>query len=76
MIHHFQLVFFQGLGVGITHFSCTLVVPHYFEKYRPIALGISFCGLPVGNMVFPWINTQLNEFYGWRGAVIILSGKM
>ena len=39
----------------------------YFEKYRPLAFGLSMSGGGVGNMAFPWITSALIQQYGWRG---------
>ncbi len=50
-----------------------MVIEEYFERLRPLALGIAACGGSFGNMAFPWITKALFESYGWRGKVIIMN---
>ncbi|XP_062614610.1 monocarboxylate transporter 6-like isoform X2 [Saccostrea cucullata] len=64
-----------GLGIG---FSCltvtsTIMVGEYFEKRRPMALILSVLGGGVGIVAFPYIFTHLNQTYGLRGTLLILS---
>ncbi len=51
----------------------TLVITDYFDKYRPLAFAIATCGIPVGNMVYPWLSRSLMMTYGWRGSLLITS---
>ena len=39
---NFDLVL--GNGVGLTHLTGNLVIPLHFEKYRPLAFGLSLAG--------------------------------
>ena len=49
-------------------YNCGVVVINaYFNKYRPLALGLSLTGGAVGNIVFPWVTTGLISEFGWRG---------
>lgn len=47
----------------------------YFEKKRPLAVGIGMCGTGVGTFVFGPVSTFLLKQFGWKGAHYIL-GKM
>ena len=61
------LVNYLGLGFGLVYNCGVVVINAYFEKYRPLALGLSLTGGAVGNMVFPWLTTGLISEFGWRG---------
>ena len=56
-----------GLGSGLVFIASITVIGVYFEKYRPIAFGLSGAGIGVGNICFAWVNETLIEVYGWRG---------
>ncbi|XP_072036207.1 monocarboxylate transporter 13-like [Amphiura filiformis] len=50
------------------------VVPEYFDKYYKAAVGIYACGTGLGIVILPIITQLLLDLYGWRGALLILSG--
>ncbi len=56
-----------GFGCGIAFTGGVVVIEEYFQKWRPLALGVAACGGSFGNMAFPWITKALLEIYGWRG---------
>ncbi len=74
MIFEFSLNFFAGIGSGFAYTCAVVAVGIYFEKYRPIAFGLSTLGIGVATMCFPWITSALIAHYGWRGALMITSG--
>ena len=43
---------FLGLGTGLIHLTGFLVIPLYFDKYRPIAFGISTAGNDLHDLRF------------------------
>ena len=47
----------------------------YFERRRPIAVGIGMCGTGVGTFVFGPLSQYLLEHMDWKSAHFIL-GKM
>lgn len=49
-------------------------VTTYFEKYRSVAVGIGVSGSGLGTFVFAPLVAFLNQEYGWRGTLMVLSG--
>ena len=50
------------------------VIPDYFDKYYTIAVGIYSCGTGLGMMILPILTQFFLDTYGWRGAILLLSG--
>lgn len=64
----------SGFGVSIPYFNSTVVVANYFDKRRALATGIAECGAGAGTVVFAPLTLFLVSSFGWRGALLILSG--
>ena len=57
-------------------YHCVYVmIGHYFEKRRALATGIVSCGSSVGTFIFAPLSVSVIEYYGWKGAMLILSGR-
>ena len=63
-----------GLGFSIPYLNSVVVVTSYFESKNTIAIGISQSGAGLGALIFAPLYEYLIEIYGWRGAVMIISG--
>ena len=50
------------------------MVGFYFNKRRALATGIAVCGSGIGAFVFSPLTETTIRAYGWRGALMILSG--
>ena len=50
------------------------MVGYYFDKKRAFATGIAVCGSGTGGFVFAPLCVVLLEYYGWRGALWVVSG--
>ena len=50
------------------------VVPDHFDKYYTFAVGIYSCGTGLGMMILPILTQFFLDTYGWRGAILLLSG--
>ncbi|XP_075167416.1 tarag [Haematobia irritans] len=55
-----------GPGLSMIWVSSQLIIGYYFEKYRPIANGLSCSGAGVGIMIFAYMNNVLVRRLGWR----------
>lgn len=66
--------FFGGLGFGLIYLPAVVCVGYYFETKRSLATGIAVCGSGVGTFVFAPLAVYLVDYYGWRGAHLILAG--
>lgn len=69
------LIFFSGIGLSTIYIPAVIVVGFYFEKWRALATGISMCGSGVGTFLFAPLSTYFISQYGWRGTLLINSGK-
>lgn len=50
------------------------VVAFYFDKRLSLATGLAVCGSDIVTFIFAPITQYLINEYGWRGAMLILSG--
>ncbi len=67
-----------GIGTGMATSLMTLVgytiIPHYFDKKRGMALGLTQAGVGISLFVFSALNGFLVSMYGVQGALLILTG--
>lgn len=62
------------MGVGLATAAAFVSLNHYFKKRRGQAVGLSMAGTAIGMLIMPQLVTLLLENYGFRGAVLVLSG--
>ncbi len=70
-VHLWQLCLIFGLVIAISAqmmggVSAQALVVNWFEKKRPLALGISLLGLSASGLVMPHVATYFGESGGWR----------
>ncbi|ELT92499.1 hypothetical protein CAPTEDRAFT_211343 [Capitella teleta] len=74
----YSLFLFYGVisavGAGSIFIPTSVIVQQHFTTKRALAAGIASSGLSVGSLVSTPFIHQLSAFYGWRGAVIIVTG--
>uniref|UniRef100_A0A1A9URD9 Major facilitator superfamily (MFS) profile domain-containing protein n=1 Tax=Glossina austeni TaxID=7395 RepID=A0A1A9URD9_GLOAU len=58
-----------GPSLSMIWVSSQLIVGYYFEKYRPIANGISCSGAGAGVALFAYLNSILLPEIGWRNTI-------
>lgn len=58
-----------GPSLSMIWVSSQLIVGYYFEKYRPIANGISCSGAGTGVALFAYLNSILLPEIGWRNTI-------
>lgn len=63
----------SGLGFGVNYTGCMASLNVYFDKYKTIATGISSVGHNLGMILYAELIIILNENFGWRGMLLILS---
>ncbi len=49
-------------------------VTMYFNKWRPIAVGVASCGSGVGIFIFPVLIRAILDHYGWEQTILIQAG--
>ncbi|XP_040074439.3 monocarboxylate transporter 12-like [Ixodes scapularis] len=64
----------NGLGVGITTMTYSILLPMYFDKYRGLTSGMKYAGASSAGLVFPKLLAYLQEEYGFRGTLLICGG--
>lgn len=71
---------FTVLGVamasGPAPVSFGVVISHWFNRHRGLALGLSMMGIGVGSVVVPIIAQRLITSFGWRAAFAIFGGAV
>ena len=64
----------EGLSLGGIYSSCSKVVSMYFEqKDRAVAMGILLASPPLGILLANTLGEPLNEAFGWRQTIRIVS---
>ncbi|XP_055714008.1 uncharacterized protein LOC129808224 [Phlebotomus papatasi] len=64
----------NGIGVGLATSAAFVALNHYFKKRRGQAVGLSMAGTALGMLIMPQLVRILLETFGFRGAVLLLSG--
>ncbi|XP_064619207.1 monocarboxylate transporter 13-like isoform X2 [Lineus longissimus] len=75
-LYHLYLTFgvITGFGLGLAYVPCISAVGFYFDTHRTIAIGISASGVGIGTFVYPPLIRLLEDSFGWRGSLLVLSG--
>ena len=70
------VVYVPGLGAGIAYLPAQVIIQQHFQglKSRAVAMGLASAGLSLGVMAFSPLTRFLIDWYGWRGAILIISG--
>ncbi|GAB6024697.1 [acyl-carrier-protein] S-malonyltransferase [Chamberlinius hualienensis] len=74
VVLYFTIGILVGLGFGLIYLPAIVSVTCYFEKKRAFATGIAVCGSGLGTFIFAPLTEFLVEYYGWKGAMLIVAG--
>ncbi|XP_054736636.1 uncharacterized protein LOC129243561 [Anastrepha obliqua] len=66
----------SGLGLGIGYVTAVVSIAFWFDKKRTFATGIGASGTGIGTFLYAPLTQWLIDYYGWRGATLILAGTM
>ncbi len=73
-------LFFTLLGVamasGPSPVPYGVVIAHWFNRHRGLALGLSMLGIGIGSVVVPILAQRLITGFGWRAAFAIFGGAV
>lgn len=73
-------LFFTLLGVAMTSGPAPVpygvVISHWFNRHRGLALGSSMMGIGIGSVVVPILAQRLITIFGWRTAFAIFGGAV
>lgn len=64
---------FSGLGLGFIQNASFVAINSYFHLRKSRAVGLANAGTGVGQTVMPHLVRYLLEYYGFRGACLMLS---
>jgi MFS family permease len=53
-----------------------VVISHWFNRHRGLALGLSMMGIGIGSVVVPILAQRLITIFGWRTAFAIFGGAV
>ncbi|XP_053381276.1 monocarboxylate transporter 12-B-like [Mercenaria mercenaria] len=65
---------FGGIGMSLPYFSTFQIVTDYFDEKLALAFGIAECGAGLGTVIFAPLTEYFISTYGWRGALLVISG--
>ncbi|CAG2177127.1 unnamed protein product [Oppiella nova] len=74
--HCLTLGVITGTGLGLLYLPQVMIVTYWFDKRLSLATGIGVCGSGIGIAIFALLSDHLIETYGWKGAMLLLSGLM
>jgi MFS family permease len=73
-------LFFAVLGVAMASGPAPVpygvVISHWFDRHRGLALGLSMMGIGIGSIVVPILAQRLITLFGWRMAFAIFGGAV
>ncbi|XP_070534479.1 monocarboxylate transporter 12-B-like isoform X2 [Ptychodera flava] len=75
-LHQVYITFgvITGIGMGLSYVPCIDVLGLYFDTRFSIACGLAMAGTGAGQFVLSVVTQALEDKYGWRGTLLILSG--
>src|SRR5260370_59857 len=53
-----------------------VVISHWFDRHRGLALGLSMMGIGIGSIVVPMLAQRLITMFGWRMAFAIFGAAV
>jgi MFS family permease len=73
-------LFFALLGIAMTSGPAPVpygvVISHWFNRHRGLALGLSMMGIGTGSIVVPILAQRLIAAFGWRGGFAIFGAAV
>jgi cyanate permease len=73
-------LFFSLLGIAMASGPAPVpygvVISHWFDRHRGLALGLSMMGIGVGSIVVPMLAQRLIAMFAWRIAFAIFGGAV
>jgi MFS family permease len=73
-------LFFTILGIAMSGGPAPVpygvVISHWFNRHRGIALGLSMMGIGIGSVVVPILAQRLITLFGWRTAFAMFGGAV
>jgi MFS family permease len=64
----------MAMASGPSPVSPGVVISHWFDRHRGLALGLAMMGIGVGAIVVPIVTERLCAQFGWRMMFAIFGG--
>ncbi|MGH7917658.1 MAG: MFS transporter [Candidatus Binataceae bacterium] len=76
--HSFEALIIAYLLIGLGNAAASilpasLIINNWFNEGRGLAMGVTLCGLPAGEMTMAWTASYIITAYGWRSAYLVLA---
>jgi MFS family permease len=65
-----------AMASGPAPVTYSVVVSHWFNRRRGLALALSMMGIGIGSIVVPILSQRLITIFGWRSAFAIFGGAV
>ncbi|XP_072045253.1 monocarboxylate transporter 13-like [Amphiura filiformis] len=65
-----------GFGFALIYSPSVPMIGQYFDQHFTLANGVAYTGAAIGQIFVPLLADVLIDAYGWRGAMLLLSGIM
>nr|XP_002125347.2 monocarboxylate transporter 9-like isoform X1 [Ciona intestinalis] len=62
-----------GAG-GVANLAAVVSLSQYFDKQRPLAMGVGSSGVGVGAFLFGFLQNIFVEQYTWKGSLLLIGG--
>lgn len=63
-----------GIGLCLVQMSSAVAIGYHFKQGTAGAMSVAAAGAGIGSLSFPVLLRVLIDYYGWRGALMVLSG--
>lgn len=73
MVDFFLKFKIAGIGFSLIYLPAIAIVGHWFQRRRPLAVGLALCGSGMGCVLGGQLIPKLVEWVTWRGVVILLA---
>nr|CAB3266121.1 monocarboxylate transporter 9-like [Phallusia mammillata] len=61
-----------GCAGGIANLASVVAINQYFDKQRPLAMGIGSGGVGIGAFIFGLLQERFVRDYSWRGSLLLV----
>ncbi|XP_072047346.1 monocarboxylate transporter 12-B-like [Amphiura filiformis] len=65
-----------GFGFALVFSTSLSMIREYFDEHFTAANSVAYTGAAIGQIFVPLLTDALVDAYGWRGALLLLSGIM
>jgi MFS family permease len=75
-LYLFFIILGTAMASGPAPVPYGVVISHWFNRHRGLALALSMMGIGIGSVVVPMVAQRLISMFGWRSAFAIFGGAV